>query len=446
MEQRQFRAKGCYDRKTLRESNFGSIYMAPAQLIGQLLTAWVMASYAVFLWTGGEGAMLWWAPAFVVFWTVLRLIELNGGVQYKRMLVDNNGVPVRFELTFGEEDVQILKTDNQNVKHYDYGLIRRIGETRNLLILMMEQNLVLIVDKRNLEGGTKEELLAFLFAHCKKLKKRKVLGSKRLIPRAIVFGVLLIAVLSGGVYQWLFGDSDYEDYMPSYHWASYLTGEELTARLEKLGFDEVDEEILLYLEDRWSDYEYDELPYIDKVSDLLWEIGCGSYEEDSWEFVPSSDDVYAYWEEFENGETMYDEFLRGIGALGDGELDFTIVKDNTDNMDLDELTGTRELTLSWNGEEYTFTAAVDGTWIDPCFVNELNDLIRKNSDKQLYFGYDDYWNVYAFYCDDRWATEFYETTGMWLYDEAFEYEDVSEDWGEGTLLTALSGGGTYALY
>ena len=132
--------------------------------------------------------------------------------------------------------------------------------------------------------------------------------------------------------------------------------------------------------------------------------------------------------------------------MGGGELDFTIVKDNTDNMDLEELTGTRELTLSWNGEEYTFTAAVDGTWIDPCFVNELNGLIRKNSDKQLYFGYDDYWNVYVFYCDDQWATEFYETTGMWLYDEAFEYEDVSEDWGEGTLLTALSGGETYALY
>lgn len=446
MEQRQFRAKGCYDKAILREMNFGSLYFASSQLLLQVIMAACLTVYAILLWSGDEGELMYLLPLWFGVLFVYNLILLYGGGQYKRMLTANGGKLPQYQLVFEENGIQSYKGDGVPDQFHPYDMIRKIGETRNLLILALDQELCVVVDKRNLEGGTKEELLAFLFAHCKNLKKRKVLGSKRLIPRAIIFGVLLIAVLSGGVYQWIFGGHDYEDYMPSYRWASYLTGEELAARLKKLGFDAVDEDVLWDLEKQWSDYEYDELPYIDKVSDLLWEIGCGGYEEDSWEFVPSSDDVYAYWEEFENGETMYDEFLRGIGALGDGELDFTIVKDNTDNVDWEELTGTRELTLSWNGEEYTFTAVVDGTWIDPCFVNELNDLIRKNSDKQLYFGYDDYWNVYAFYCDDEWATEFYETTGMWLYDEAFEYEDVSEDWGEGTLLTALSGGETYALY
>lgn len=424
MEQRQFRVGVCYDKQTLRELNFGTLYLARGPLVIQISVAVALLCYAALLWMGSDSWYVWAIPLWLVLMLVLTLVGLSGNKQYKRILVDNGGQLLQYELVFNEEAIAAYKGDSGAERVYPYEQIRKIGETRNLLVLVMEQDLCLVVDKRRLEGCTKEELVSFLFERCKKLKKKKVVGSEQLIPRCIVFGVLLIAALSGGVYQWLFGD-DYEgSYEPDYYWAGYLTVDELTARLEKLGFDPVDEAVCAYLEGQWSEYTYDELAYVNKVSALLWEIGCGEYRENTTVWEPSSADVYALDEEYWYAETMYEEFFSGVGALKGIPSDFAIVSEDTDGVNWEDGTGIWEITFLYDGEEHTLTAEVYGSWIDPCFVNDMNEIIGENSDKRLYFGYDDDWvTYYVFYCDDQWAKEFYEATGMWLYDEMYEYED-----------------------
>ena len=439
MEQKTFRVGVCYDKPTLREMNFGTLYLNRSPLMIQISMAVVLLCYVVLLWLGVDSWVMWAMPLWLVLMLVLNLIGLEGSKQYKRILVDNGGELMQYELVFEEEGIAAYKGGSGAERVYPYDQIRKIGETRNLLLLVMEQDLCLVVDKRRLEGCTKEELLEFLFAHCAKLKKKKLLGRSRLVVRLVIFGVLCMAALSGGVYQWLFGEYDYGDYYePEYYWAGYLTVDELAARMEKLGFDPVDTEIRSYLEERWSEYTYDELAYVNKVSELLWEIGCGEYVEDTTVWEPSSCDVYALDEEYWYMETLYEEFFHGVAALDGISSDFSIVSENTDGVDWENGTGEWEITFRYNGEEHTLTAEVYGAWIDPCFVNDLNDIIGRGSDKQLYFGYDDYWiTYYVFYCDAAWATEFYEATGMWLHEEMYEYDEDYEVWEDSTLLTAV---------
>src|SRR5699024_545164 len=74
--------------------------------------------------------------------------------------------------------------------------ITNIIETKNLIILKLKYNMGIILNKNNIEGGTKEELLEYLYSVCNNLKKKKVTNTKGwLILRRIMFGLLVITVI-----------------------------------------------------------------------------------------------------------------------------------------------------------------------------------------------------------------------------------------------------------
>lgn len=446
MEQRRFWSAVSYDVKTLREINIGGLYISLRGTTTFVMTVCLILCYMLWLWLDSDSEYCYVLPVCLLVYVGVKLYEIYSKRYYKRVVVDNGGAEPKFIQSFDENGITFLDVIQDGKRIYRYDAIRRIGETKNLILLVMEQGLILVVDKRTLEGGTREELLEYLFAKCTKLKKKKLFTGKKLYIRGVVLGGLLLAAVGATVWTAVNDDYGYPAYLDDWYfepylWANHLTGEELAARFEKLGIEGFDEDMVAEMEVYWSEFSEEDLYYMDKVADVLWGIGMGEFDEETGDFSPSSHDVYAADVEYFYTDYMYTEFLMGVAALGDGELEFTDISENMDAVDCDAGRGTRTVSFTWNEESYTIEADVWDDWFDVSVANELNDIISKNndSDKQLYFGYDGYQWLFVFYCDKAWAEEFQKTTGMWLMDELtgdFEATFV-DDWFEAKVLTAI---------
>ena len=446
MERRQFRSKVSYDLGTLREMNVGGLYIGRHGTATFVITIWMILCYMLWLWIDSDSFYSYFIPLFFAAYVGIKLYEIYGKRYYKRLVVENGGAEPKYVQTFDENGINFLNVIQDSKRTYSYSAVRRIGETKNLLLLIMEQELILVVDKRTLEGGTSEELIDYLFVKCANLKKKKLYTRKRLYVRGAVLGVLMLLAVGTTVWTAVNDDYSYPAYLDDWYfepylWANHLTGEELAARFEKLGIEGFDEEMVMNLEDYWSEFEDEDLYYMDKVADVLWNLGMGEFDEETGDFTPSSQDVYAADVEYFYTDYMYTEFLTGIAALGEGELDFTDISENLDDVDWDAGRGTRTVSFTWEDERYTIEAEVWDDWFDVSVANELNDIIAQNndSDKRLYFGYDGYQWLFVFYCDRAWADEFQKTTGMWLMDELTgDFEEAFDDGFFGThILTAV---------
>ena len=120
---------------------------------------------------------------FVSLWLNIQIItniiinrKINMG--YKKIVSQNNGVPVTNKVTIDETGIHSANINTNHKKDYLFEQILSITETKNLLILKMEHPLALILDKNNLKGGSKEEVIEFLFEKCKNIKKKKVYNAK----------------------------------------------------------------------------------------------------------------------------------------------------------------------------------------------------------------------------------------------------------------------------
>ena len=96
---------------------------------------------------------------------------------------------------------------------------------------------------------------------------------------------------------------------------------------------------------------------------LLSGWGYGDYDDD-WNWIPSSDKVYAFDTEVFNMSEMYTDFMKGVIAISGGEFEITDIVENTDDVDYDEGTGTQVLSFRYNGTPYTFEATFYGDWLD----------------------------------------------------------------------------------
>lgn len=127
---------------------------------------------------------------------ILKLGTRGGDIQYKQMFSNNGGQPVRNLLAISDGRIHIENIDNGNTFHYELEKIRKIGETKNLLILMLDYNQGIPVDKRALTGGTADDLKKYLFSACPNLKTRKVYSGKgSRIRRGILAALLAVGLI-----------------------------------------------------------------------------------------------------------------------------------------------------------------------------------------------------------------------------------------------------------
>lgn len=425
MENKQFQSAVTYDLPTYKEFMRCLTNMVTSHTFIQIF-AIVYLSAFVFLivYWGQYVSFLTIACILLIIFGIIKLINRGGGLQYKRIISNNHGQTPRNRMTIANGQIHALNLDNGNSVYFDFDKVRGIGETGNLIIILLEFRQGLMIDKRTLTGGTKEELLSYLLSACPSLKKRKVqTGKGHRIRNKIIFALLILGVvlslvqmISGGAAFGRYGYDIYdENFGTTENWANKLTYAEIAANLKTLGIEGITDDMVTGLQKAWDESPEEYRMYVDKTANLLTELGFGTYDPETWEWSPSSTNVYAFDMEVLNLDTMYEDFLRGVAALGDGDLEFSNIEENLDKVDWDNGTGSRSVKFEWRGMNCHLGAEVMNDWFDLSVADDLNSLLAAHCDgKQLYFGSDGYQIVYVFYCDAEWAEAFVATTGMQL--------------------------------
>lgn len=188
---------------------------------------------------------------------------------------------------------------------------------------------------------------------------------------------------------------------------------EIAAVLEKYGVSGITDEQIEQLEAAVK--LMPEGVIYDKTAMLLTEAGSGVINFDTWEWTPTENGVYSFDVEVFDLDNMYTNFLLGVSAIGEGELDFKNITEDTSGVDWENGTGKRTVSFEWNGSTYTLEAKFEHDWFDADILAGLNKIIIENGNgKRLYFTGDGYQECIVFYRDAEWADAFGKETGLSL--------------------------------
>lgn len=194
---------------------------------------------------------------------------------------------------------------------------------------------------------------------------------------------------------------------------------EIAETLRELGIDGVSDELVKELDKSYDSIPQEvlmdlmEMEQPNKTAMLLTAVGSGTYDYENWTWTPGSSSVYAFDVEVMDISHMYTNFLKGVSAIGCGELEFTNVAEDMSQVDEETGTGKRIVTFDWKGESYTLEAEENQDWFDVQVAESLNEIIvAKGGTKKLYFASDGYQECIIFYCDRGWAERFQKKTGL----------------------------------
>lgn len=195
-----------------------------------------------------------------------------------------------------------------------------------------------------------------------------------------------------------------EAFLPGQEGSELSLERKLTV-LEDLGFQFTEEEREAMEE--WPDAGY---------GDLLALAGWGEFDTETWEWSPTSSQVYALDTEVFNIDRMYPDFFQGLLSISNGELPITDVVQDDREVDWEEGTGTFHITLNYDGKEYNFTAEALYDWLDVGVLEQVNKMLKKEGvEKRFYATWNSMQGITVFYCDKTWARRFEGATGCKLY-------------------------------
>ena len=116
------------------------------------------------------------------------------------------------------------------------------------------------------------------------------------------------------------------------------------------------------------------------VYDLLIFMGCGDYSQDTGEWMPTSDRVYAFDAEVYDIEHMYARFLRGMQAIIPG-IAITDVREDlsgmAEDMNFSGVDGTRSVDFCVNGHPYSVTLESRGDWFNEDMIAFFTDVLER---------------------------------------------------------------------
>ena len=127
----------------------------------------------------------------LLFLLLINIINKNKRV-YKRLLLENNNKEIKNKLVLNNKEIIGKGKNNKNKDKYQYEDIKKIIETDNLLILKLNYNFGIIIDKNNIQGGTKEELIS-----CIKEKNKNIkILDKNYIEKINIFNMVYVTIIS----------------------------------------------------------------------------------------------------------------------------------------------------------------------------------------------------------------------------------------------------------
>ena len=352
----------------------------------------------------------WYLFIFALFFIAVEIYNfvslLSGKRFYKRIQVSNQGKPYDHIISFKDGEICIEESSSGNVKNFSYDHLRYVNETKNLLILILTTGICILVDKRTLTGGSKEDFVAFLKERCPKFKGNASKCTVRKIITAI-YAALLIVVLFVGLFR-IPQVIDLTDRL-SGRIPYTATCAEIVQELEDLDITGFDAFLIEDCESYYSEYPsyFNNRDY--KLPDLLEAVGTGYFHEDSIVWHPSDSGVFYYDTDLEYPHKPYSYLVKGIATL-DPALNFRSVQ---------EVKGDQMITVSfsWEGKQYSLTAPNRDGVFSTDVLRQLNTIIKEQSaGKQLYYAFDYEGGILLFYRDAQWAERFQHKTGMVLYD------------------------------
>lgn len=308
----------------------------------------------------------------------------DGGLPYKRMLRDNNNQIPHYRITIDADAVTIHNFDREKETPYSFADMRYILETKRMLILVDNLKTAYTIDKTTLTGGSRDELVRFLLAHCPNMKKRVRKGRfgcviqcfTRILPILMLLASLAVLFhIPERLCGQITGNVSYE---------------EIAEELRPLGIEispEAIGELNQYAQENRLDFLSDSRTQI--LNLLCWE-GQGRYEKNvfhetffsqayDWTWTPSTSGVYWFDLEVMNISAIYSDFLQGVSAMDD-TLAFTNVEEDYSNADI--LNGRGEIALSFDylGEHYSFSAQYNGDWFDTDMLYHLGRILAADED------------------------------------------------------------------
>ena len=189
--QKEFSSKYILDYKTYKEFSNGYIATRKSSMITLFVVLVLLILCIIYR---NYETVITFGVIFAIFAFLIKVTGRNK-LQYKRYKSLNNNEDVEANIKIGKEKI-ISTSKKGDISSYEFSQITGIIETKNLLVLKLEYNMGIIINKNNLEGGTKEDLIYYLYFVCINLKKKKVTNTKGwLILRRIMFGLLVITVI-----------------------------------------------------------------------------------------------------------------------------------------------------------------------------------------------------------------------------------------------------------
>ena len=189
--QKEFSSKYTLDYKKYKEFSNGYIATRKSSMITLFVVLVLLILCIIYR---NYETVITFGVIFAIFAFLIKVTGRNK-LQYKRYKSLNNNEDVEANIKIGKEKI-ISTSKKGDTSSYEFSQIIGIIETKNLLVLKLEYNMGIIINKNNLEGGTKEDLINYLYFVCNNLKKKKVTNTKGwLILRRIMFGLLVITVI-----------------------------------------------------------------------------------------------------------------------------------------------------------------------------------------------------------------------------------------------------------
>lgn len=134
-----------------------------------------------------------------IIFIIIYIVSINFSKRhYDINLMTNKDMPIENEVIINDEEIIDRNTNTGVTRKFSFNRVTNIIENKESIILCLRKYYIININKNNIVGGTKEELIEHLFSKCPNIKKKKVISAKKnrwIIPTYIL-GLLVTIVLS----------------------------------------------------------------------------------------------------------------------------------------------------------------------------------------------------------------------------------------------------------
>lgn len=201
-----------------------------------------------------------------------------------------------------------------------------------------------------------------------------------------------------------------EEYNPE---GSGASCQELLNVLAEFEITDIPDERMEVINNAWEEISQSVPVNKDKMELLLAVAGEGIYEEETFDWIPTSKTVFCFNMEAYYIENMYKVLLDGLSSISKNQVEFTnIVQDDGEGY------YDRKVSFTYHDKEYTFEPEFGGDWYDYSILNLVNQILKdEGNSMRFYHMITEAQQVVVFFGNEKWVTDFSRRTGLILKDE-----------------------------